>query len=70
MGIKGRSAAKNIRVHEKCKNRVYIYIRTSVKTTIYENIQMTYLYSGPGRAIAQAVSRWLPTAAARVQTRV
>jgi hypothetical protein len=23
-----------------------------------------------GRAIAQAVSRWLPTAAARVQTRV
>jgi hypothetical protein len=25
---------------------------------------------GQGRAIAQAVSRWLPTAAARVQTRV
>jgi hypothetical protein len=25
---------------------------------------------GSGRAIAQAVSRWLPTAAARVQTRV
>jgi hypothetical protein len=26
--------------------------------------------SGPGRAIAQAVSRWLPTAAARVRSRV
>jgi hypothetical protein len=28
-----------------------------------------YIYI-PGRAIAQAASRWLPTAAARVQTRV
>jgi hypothetical protein len=28
------------------------------------------LYYKPGRAIAEAVSRWLPTAAARVQSRV
>jgi hypothetical protein len=29
-----------------------------------------YVTRETGRAIAQAVSRWLPTAAARVQTRV
>jgi hypothetical protein len=29
-----------------------------------------YVSIGHGRAIAQAVSRWLPTAAARVQNRV
>jgi hypothetical protein len=29
-----------------------------------------HTYAPEGRAIAQAVSRWLPTAAARVQTRV
>jgi hypothetical protein len=29
-----------------------------------------YLYCNSGRAIAEAVSRWLPTAAARVQSRV
>jgi hypothetical protein len=47
IGIKGRSADKNIRVHEKCNNRVYIYLRISVNTTICENIQMTYLHWGP-----------------------
>jgi hypothetical protein len=33
------------------------------------NITFVLMYHH-GRAIAQAVSRWLPTAAARVQTRV
>jgi hypothetical protein len=32
--------------------------------------QSAYLFAFVGRAIAQAVSRWLPTTAARVQTRV
>jgi hypothetical protein len=32
--------------------------------------QLTSSKSDLGRAIAQAVSRWLPNAAARVQTRV
>jgi hypothetical protein len=32
--------------------------------------QNFHLLNDIGRAIAQAVSRWLPTAAARVQTRV
>jgi hypothetical protein len=31
---------------------------------------VTYLLHSGGRAIAQAVSRWLPTAAARVRARV
>jgi hypothetical protein len=31
---------------------------------------VTYSYSSLGRAVAQAVSRWLPTAAARVWSRV
>jgi hypothetical protein len=30
----------------------------------------TLLVTNPGRAIAQAVSRWLPTAAARVRSQV
>jgi hypothetical protein len=30
----------------------------------------TFKPTKPGRAIAQGVSRWLPTAAARVQTRI
>jgi hypothetical protein len=33
-------------------------------------IFLTFLRSLKGRAIAQAVSRWLPTAAARVRARV
>jgi hypothetical protein len=31
---------------------------------------VTYSYFSVGRAIAQAVSRWLPTAAARVRSRL
>jgi hypothetical protein len=36
----------------------------------HHGLQMESVTSRHGRAIAQAVSRWLPTAAARVQTRV
>jgi hypothetical protein len=33
-------------------------------------LDRSYKYLQVGRAIAKAVSRWLPTAAARVQSRV
>jgi hypothetical protein len=37
------------------------------RLTVYRTSGLKYAV---GRAIAQAVSRWLPTAAARIQTRV
>jgi hypothetical protein len=45
---------------EHCWKRVYIYYEMSANWDT----------SCPGRAITEAVSRWLPTAAARVQSRV
>jgi hypothetical protein len=30
----------------------------------------SYIWTNQGRAVAEAVSRWLPTAAARVRSRV
>jgi hypothetical protein len=39
-------------------------------TRLHMTVQLLLVSKVHGRAIAQAVSRWLPTAAARVQTRV
>jgi hypothetical protein len=46
--------------------RLYIFITTGVRTSnpTYEEL-FVFTYIELGRAIAQAVSRWLPTAAVR-----
>jgi ABC-type uncharacterized transport system auxiliary subunit len=46
---------------------IKIFTTTAMRTSNHTNI---VLKPSHGRAIAQAVSRWRPTAAARVQTRV
>jgi hypothetical protein len=55
----------------------FIVHEASCLSTLYTNMDATALWSNPlalqktvGRAIAEAVSRWLSTAAARVQSRV
>jgi hypothetical protein len=77
IGLKQYHVEEILRVNGKgfVKLRIVQYI-------LYEIIQCTYFHSSAltqsipftncsiGRAIAQAVSRRLPTAAARVQTRV
>jgi hypothetical protein len=47
-------------------------IEGSIIRTLYGPIKITWIlrYEMLGRAIAQAVSRWLPTVAARIQTMV
>jgi hypothetical protein len=45
---------------------VYIYVRVPEMFFSFQLRDIDFVC----RAIAQAVSRWLPTAAARVQTRV
>jgi hypothetical protein len=51
-------------------NHVHAYSFTRGESYVYEfNIVSLYRYGVEGRAIAQAVSRWLPTAAARVRVR-
>jgi hypothetical protein len=47
-----------------------LYLKISVSMNNNFQAIIKYLQSNykPGRAIAQAVSRWLPTMAARVQT--
>jgi hypothetical protein len=45
-------------------------ILTYLVTSSLENHQILFQHMMEGRANAQAVSRWLPTTAARVQTRV
>jgi hypothetical protein len=46
-----------------------VYFQKTGLLCIKENVDLP-VRQHVGRAIAQAVSRWLPTAAARVQTRV
>jgi hypothetical protein len=46
----------------------YYWILQNLKCVI--NQTLSYLLAYLGRAIAEAVSRWLPTAAARVRARV
>jgi hypothetical protein len=45
----------------------YSSFRHNMEATVALHAQATY---ATGKAIAEAVSRWLPTAAARVQSRV
>jgi hypothetical protein len=49
---------------------IYIQLYTNVIPFEVDDCTIFYLLQYIGRAIAEAVSRWLPTAAARVQTRV
>jgi hypothetical protein len=63
---------KNDKKMERLKNTVHKYIadiRPDRLTTCLSE-RKSVVSRRPGRAIAQAVSRRLPTAAARVQTRV
>jgi hypothetical protein len=59
---------------EKGEVLLYSLIRNKKKIKSPNNFYLSKWKSHvrwvPGRAIAQAVIRWLPTAAARVQTRV
>jgi hypothetical protein len=49
-----------------------IFNQPSINTNNMKGVRAGDMRTPPasGRAIAQSVSRWLPTAAARVQTRV
>jgi uncharacterized protein YejL (UPF0352 family) len=49
---------------QECTPLCYVHLG------LIADLQRTSIQPEQGRAIAQAVSRWLPTAAARVQTRV
>jgi hypothetical protein len=48
----------------------WLSTHTSCGYSYFVQLYVQLYISGVGRAIAQAVSRWLPTAAARVKTRV
>jgi hypothetical protein len=60
----------------KCYSQIKMAIAPVVtlflddKVNCYKNLTMCLGLMGYGHAIAEAVSHWLPTMAARVQTRV
>jgi hypothetical protein len=52
------------------RNALFIIGNITVNYSSIKFSQLLYLLSAKGRAIAQAVSRWLPTAAARVRAQI
>jgi hypothetical protein len=51
-------------------NKFYYTSAPTAECARLKSLLQTCFYSNGGRAIAQAVSRWIPTAAARVRARV